>query len=93
MSRDSALLSLVRVVSRKTLMTPEPKVIKKLTTTVYSSFAMLTGMQLDVFTPLRAGPMSAEQIAKAIGVEASARVRGFTRGVGEREKKTCGHVV
>jgi ubiquinone/menaquinone biosynthesis C-methylase UbiE len=61
----------VRVVSRKTFMTPEPKVIKKLATTVYSSFAMLTGMQLDVFTPLKAGPMSAEQIAEAIGVEAS----------------------
>ena len=52
-------------------MTPEPKVIKKLATTVYSSFAMLTGMQLDVFTPLKAGPMSAEQIANAIGVQPS----------------------
>jgi ubiquinone/menaquinone biosynthesis C-methylase UbiE len=52
-------------------MTPEPKVIKKLATTVYSSFAMLTGMQLDVFTPLKNGPMSAEQIADAIGVKPS----------------------
>jgi len=70
-SRDSLLSSLVRVVSRETSMTPEPKVIKKLATTVYSSFAMLTGMQLDVFTPLKAGPMSAEQIANAIGVQPS----------------------
>jgi len=29
---------------------------------------MLAGMQLDVFTPLKAGPMTAEQIANAIGV-------------------------
>jgi hypothetical protein len=28
-------------------------------------------MQLDVFTPLKAGPLSAEQIAKAIGVQPS----------------------
>jgi len=52
-------------------LTPEPKIIKKLATTVYSSFAMLAGMQLDVFTPLKGGPMSAEQIADAIGVKPS----------------------
>jgi hypothetical protein len=31
-------------------------------------FAMLAGMQLDVFTPLKVGPMTTEQIAAAIGV-------------------------
>ena len=31
-------------------------------------FAMLAGMQLDLFTPLQHGPMSTEQIADAIGV-------------------------
>jgi len=61
----------VRVVSKEMSLTPEPKIIKKLATTVYSSFAMLAGMQLDVFTPLKNGPMSAEQIADAIGVKPS----------------------
>ena len=35
---------------------------------------MLAGMQLDVFTPLKGGPMYSEQIADAIGVGA-ARLR------------------
>jgi ubiquinone/menaquinone biosynthesis C-methylase UbiE len=61
----------VEVVSGEMSLTPEPKIIKKLATTVYSSFAMLAGMQLDVFTPLKGGPMSAEQIADAIGVKPS----------------------
>ena len=46
---------------------PEPKTIQKLVD-VYPSFALLAGMQLDLFTPLKAGPMRPEQIAKAIGV-------------------------
>ncbi len=46
---------------------PEPKTIQKLAD-VYPSFALLAGMQLDLFTPLKAGPMRPEQIADAIGV-------------------------
>ena len=46
---------------------PEPKTIQKLVD-VYPSFALLAGMQLDLFTPLKAGPMCPEQIANAIGV-------------------------
>ena len=46
---------------------PEPKTIQKLVD-VYPSFALLAGMQLDLFTPLEAGPMPPEQIANAIGV-------------------------
>ncbi len=46
---------------------PEPKTIQKLVD-VYPSFALLAGMQLDLFTPLKAGPMHPEQIANAIGV-------------------------
>ena len=46
---------------------PEPKTIQKLVD-VYPSFALLAGMQLDLFTPLKAGPMRPEQIADAIGV-------------------------
>ena len=45
---------------------PEPKTIQKLID-VYPSFALLAGMQLDLFTPLKAGPMRPEQIADAIG--------------------------
>ena len=48
---------------------PEPKTIQKLVD-VYPSFALLAGMQLDLFTPLEAGPMPPEQIANAIGVSA-----------------------
>jgi cyclopropane fatty-acyl-phospholipid synthase-like methyltransferase len=33
-----------------------------------AAFAMLAGMQLDLFTPLKDGPMTPEQIAAAIGV-------------------------
>lgn len=47
---------------------PEPKTIQKLVD-VYPSFALLAGMQLDLFTPLKAGPMRPEQIANAIGVD------------------------
>ena len=35
---------------------------------VYAPIAMLAGMELDAFTPLRDGPMSAETLAEAIGV-------------------------
>lgn len=47
--------------------TPHPDTINALRFGVDSAFAMLAGMQLDVFTPLQHGPMTAEQIAEAIG--------------------------
>jgi SAM-dependent methyltransferase len=47
---------------------PRPDTIEKLAAAVYPSFAMLAGMQLDVFTPLAGGALRAEQIAQAIGV-------------------------
>jgi SAM-dependent methyltransferase len=43
-------------------------IVESLAAAVYPSFAMLAGMQLDVFTPLASGPLKAEQIAQAIGV-------------------------
>jgi SAM-dependent methyltransferase len=46
----------------------QPDTIKKLTFGVDAGCAMLAGMQLDVFTPLQAGPMSAADLAGAIGV-------------------------
>jgi SAM-dependent methyltransferase len=42
--------------------------VELLAAAIYPSFAMLAGMQLDVFTPLAGGPLTAEQIAQAIGV-------------------------
>ena len=37
--------------------------IEKIVTSVYPPFALLAGMQLDLFTALKEGPMNAEQIA------------------------------
>jgi ubiquinone/menaquinone biosynthesis C-methylase UbiE len=46
-----------------------PDTIEKLNSAVYPSFAMVAGMQLDVFTPLKDGPMNAEQLAAALAVQ------------------------
>jgi SAM-dependent methyltransferase len=51
--------------------TPQPKRINELLNTVYPSFALLAGMELDLFTPLQDGPLGADQLAGAIGVPAS----------------------
>lgn len=50
---------------------PEPTTIQELGLAVYPSFAMLAGMQLDVFTPLKGGSMTAEGIANELGVSPS----------------------
>jgi precorrin-6B methylase 2 len=47
---------------------PRPETINKLRFAADAAFAMLAGMQLDVFTPLKDSAMNAEQIAAAIGV-------------------------
>lgn len=47
---------------------PRPKTIQKLEAAVFPSFAMLAGMQLDLFTPLKDGPMSVEELAQALSV-------------------------
>src|SRR5919198_42422 len=49
---------------------PQPTTIQHLASAVYPSFAMLAGMQLDVFTPLKDGPMTAAQLADALRVDA-----------------------
>jgi 2-polyprenyl-3-methyl-5-hydroxy-6-metoxy-1,4-benzoquinol methylase len=46
-----------------------PKAIERLATAVYPSFAMMAGMQLDVFTPLKDGPLNVGQIAAALGID------------------------
>jgi hypothetical protein len=46
-----------------------PKTIESLADAVYPSFAMLAGMELDLFTPLRDGPLTVEEIAQAAGTD------------------------
>jgi SAM-dependent methyltransferase len=46
----------------------QPETVNRLTASVDAGFAMLAGMQLDLFTPLKMGPLTAEQLAAAIGV-------------------------
>ena len=45
-----------------------PDTVNKLRFGVDAAFAMLAGMQLDVFTPLGEGSKTAEEVARAIGV-------------------------
>ena len=52
----------------ETIERPEDNPIEKIATSVYPPFALLAGMQLDLFTPLKDGPMNAEQLAATIGV-------------------------
>ena len=47
----------------------QPETINKLRFLADAAFAMQAGMQLDVFTPLKDGPMTAGQIANAIGIK------------------------
>ncbi|MCL5056766.1 MAG: acetylserotonin O-methyltransferase [Actinobacteria bacterium] len=48
--------------------TIKPSTIMRNVYAVYPSFAMLAGMQLDVFTPLKDGPMEAKTLASALDV-------------------------
>ncbi len=47
---------------------PRPETIEWLEAAVYPSCAMLAGMQLDLFTPLKDGPMNVDELAHALGV-------------------------
>ena len=46
-----------------------PDTINKLRFSAEAAFAMLAGMQLDVFTSMKDGPVTAEQIANAVGAK------------------------
>lgn len=54
--------------------TSQPETFNKLRAGANAAFAMLAGIQLDVFTPLKPGSMTAEQLAAAMGV-GSTRLR------------------
>ncbi len=47
---------------------PYPEAIMRLRTALYPSFALLAGIQLDLFTALKDGPKSAGEIAEGLGV-------------------------
>src|SRR5262249_15918478 len=46
-----------------------PSTIETLADAVYPSFAMLAGMDLDIFTPFKDGPLTAAEIARAAGTD------------------------
>ncbi len=48
--------------------TPNPTTVEKLEWGVWPSFAMLAGIQLDIFTQLKSGPKTVAQLAAAIAV-------------------------
>jgi ubiquinone/menaquinone biosynthesis C-methylase UbiE len=49
-------------------MPPGPETISKHLDAVYPAFALLAGMELDLWTPLKEGPHTAEQLAAALDV-------------------------
>jgi SAM-dependent methyltransferase len=53
---------------------PQPVILDSLDALVYRATNVLAGIELDLFTPLKNGPLTTAQIADAIGVEA-ARLR------------------
>jgi SAM-dependent methyltransferase len=48
---------------------PEPGILDSLHDLVFRAMSVLAGAQLDLFTPLKDGPLSADQLAASIGVE------------------------
>jgi SAM-dependent methyltransferase len=48
---------------------PQPAILYGVDDLIHRATSVLAGTQLDLFTPLKDGPLSADQIAKAIGVE------------------------
>ena len=51
----------------------QPETVNRLRAGVDAGFAMLAGMQLDLFTPLKAGPMTAEQLAAVLSAQDARR--------------------
>lgn len=50
---------------------PSPDTIERYDSALLPALALLAGRQLDLFTPLKDGPMSAKAIAEVLGVDAS----------------------
>lgn len=49
---------------------PPPTLIFQVTSAVHPAFAFLAGAQLDLFSPLKEGPLTVEQLADTLGVTA-----------------------
>ena len=47
---------------------PEPVILNSLNDMVFRAMSVLAGKQLELFTPLKDGPLSADQIASSLGV-------------------------
>ncbi len=45
-----------------------PKIVNGLADAVFPAMAMLAGMKLDIFTPLKNGPLTTEEISSELGV-------------------------
>ncbi|KJV08307.1 hypothetical protein VZ95_18620 [Elstera litoralis] len=45
----------------------ETRIVENLVTQAYGAFALLAGMELDLFSPLADGPLSAPDLADALG--------------------------
>src|SRR5688572_25467070 len=60
-----------RLVTVEPVPAPKLETINRLAGAVHASFAMLAGMQLDLFTPLKDGPLEVEQLATTLGVDVS----------------------
>lgn len=50
--------------------TPQPDIFYQIKNGARATAAMLAGMKLDLFTPLKDGPLNAEQLATKLGVNA-----------------------
>jgi hypothetical protein len=61
-----------------------PATIARLGAAIYPSLAMLAGMQFDVFTPLKDGPLPCASVAEAIGVNPD-KLRPLEAGFGQVE--------
>ena len=50
---------------------PQPEIIDRLLDAVYPSFALIAGLELDLFSQLGDGPRDNQQLAEALGVRAN----------------------
>ena len=50
--------------------TPQPDIFYQIRNQTRATAAMLAGMKLDLFTPLKDGPLNPEQLASMLGVNA-----------------------
>lgn len=50
---------------------PPPQMIRRLEEAVYPLFALYAAIQLDIFTPLATRPMSSDELATTLGVDAN----------------------